>query len=109
MKLQQGDQKQIAARMQELIQKRRTSQPLDIPSAGSTFKRPVGGYAAALIDEAGLKGKGVGGAAVSEKHAGFVVNLGNATACDVCQTMKMIQNEVLRTAGIMLEPEVRIW
>ena len=74
-----GDPEAITAKMQELIEKRRNSQPLDMPSAGSTFKRPVGGYAAALIDQAGLKGKGVGGAAVSEKHAGFVVNLGGAT------------------------------
>ena len=109
VQLQTGEQEQITARMQELIQKRRASQPLDMPSAGSMFKRPAGGYAAALIDEAGLKGKGVGGAAVSEKHAGFVVNLGGATAEDVCQTMKMIRDEVWKTSGILLEPEVRIW
>ncbi len=107
--LQPGDREQIAARMRELMEKRRTSQPLELPSAGSTFKRPVGGYAAALIDEAGLKGKGVGKAAVSEKHAGFVVNLGGATAADVLSTMEMIQKEVLEHSGIQLEPEVRIW
>ena len=95
--------------MQELIQKRRASQPLEMPSAGSTFKRPAGGYAAALIDQAGLKGKGIGGAAVSEKHAGFVVNLGGATAEDVLQTMDMISKTVYETSGIRLEPEVRIW
>ncbi len=107
--LQPGDVSEITARMQELALKRRTSQPLELPSAGSTFKRPVGGYAAALIDGAGLKGKGVGGAAVSEKHAGFVVNLGGATAADVLATMEMVKEEVLKHSGIQLEPEVRIW
>ncbi len=107
--LRPGDPSAITARMQELALKRRTSQPLELPSAGSTFKRPVGGYAAALIDGAGLKGKGVGGAAVSEKHAGFVVNLGGATAADVLDTMEMVQKEVLKHSGIQLEPEVRIW
>lgn len=104
-----GDQNAITARMQELLQKRRASQPLEMPSAGSTFKRPVGGYAAALIDQAGLKGKGVGAAAVSEKHAGFVVNLGGATAADVRATMELVQEKVFETSGIRLEPEVRIW
>ena len=108
-KLQPGDVSEITARMQELALKRRTSQPLELPSAGSTFKRPVGGYAAALIDGAGLKGKGVGGAAVSEKHAGFVVNLGGATAADVLATMELVKKEVLAYSGIQLEPEVRIW
>lgn len=104
-----GDPEMITQTMQTLIQKRRSSQPLEMPSAGSTFKRPVGGYAAALIDQAGLKGKGIGGAAVSEKHAGFVVNLGSATAADVVATMKMIQETVEKNSGIRLEPEVRIW
>ena len=108
-RLQPGDPEQITARMQELAAKRRASQPLEMPSAGSTFKRPVGGYAAALIDEAGLKGKGVGKAAVSEKHAGFVVNLGGATAADVLATMELVQKEVYENSGIRLEPEVRIW
>ena len=107
--LQPGDGSEITARMQELALKRRTSQPLELPSAGSTFKRPVGGYAAALIDGAGLKGKGIGGAAVSEKHAGFVVNLGGATAADVIATMELVKEEVLKHSGIRLEPEVRIW
>lgn len=108
-RLQTGDREEITARMQELAAKRRASQPLELPSAGSTFKRPVGGYAAALIDGAGLKGKGVGQAAVSEKHAGFVVNLGGATAADVLDTMAMVQKEVYERSGIQLEPEVRIW
>ena len=98
----------ITARMQELAAKRRASQPLDMPSAGSTFKRPVGGYAAALIQQAGLMGQGVGGAQVSAKHAGFVVNNGGATAKDVLATIELIQNRVYETSGIHLEPEVRI-
>ena len=104
-----GDREDISLRMRELARKRRESQPLELPSAGSTFKRPEGAYAAALIDQAGLKGKGVGGAAVSEKHAGFVVNLGGATACDVLATMDLIQQTVFNNTGIRLEPEVRIW
>ncbi len=107
--LQPGDRELISQRMKELSEKRRTSQPLDKPSAGSTFKRPATGYAAALIDAAGLKGKGVGQAVVSEKHAGFVVNLGGATAADVLATMELVQKTVLESSGIQLEPEVRIW
>lgn len=108
-RLQQGESAQIAAKMRELMEKRRSSQPLELPSAGSTFKRPAKGYAAALIDEACLKGKGVGKAAVSEKHAGFVVNLGGATAADVLATMALVQEKVKEHSGIQLEPEVRIW
>ncbi len=104
-----GDTAAIAARMRELAVRRRTSQPLEYPSAGSTFKRPVGGYAAALIEGAGLKGKGVGGAAVSEKHAGFVINRGGATASDVLATVSLVQKTVEEQSGIRLEPEVRIW
>ncbi len=96
-------------KMKELIGKRRASQPLDLPSAGSAFKRPVGGYAAALIDQTGLKGFRVGGAAVSEKHAGFVVNLGGATAADVQELLKQVSDKVFAATGIRLEPEVRIW
>ncbi len=102
-------EQEIRDRMQDLAGKRRTSQPLDKPSAGSTFKRPVGGYAAALIDQAGLKGFQVGGAAVSEKHAGFVVNLGGATARDVLELMTQVSDRVYEMSGIRLEPEVRIW
>ena len=103
-----GDPDAISARMQELAAKRRESQPLDMPSAGSTFKRPVGGYAAALIDEAGLKGFSVGGAQVSPKHAGFVVNTGGATCQDVLRLMDHIRQVVYARSGIELEPEVRI-
>lgn len=107
--LQPGDQEQIRARMQELAQKRRNSQPLEMPSAGSTFKRPVGGYAAALIDQSGLKGVGVGGACVSEKHAGFVINRGSATAADVLETVELIRMRVKEETGIELEPELRLF
>ena len=100
---------EIKERMLELIGKRRASQPLDLPSAGSAFKRPVGGYAAALIDQTGLKGFRIGGAAVSEKHAGFVVNLGGATAEDVKRLLKEVSDRVYDAHGIRLEPEVRIW
>ena len=100
---------EVWEKMKELIGKRRASQPLDLPSAGSAFKRPVGGYAAALIDQTGLKGFQVGGAAVSEKHAGFVVNLGGATAADVQELLKAVSDKVFDRTGIRLEPEVRIW
>lgn len=109
VRLTPGEKERIAEKMQELAKKRRSSQPLDLPSAGSTFKRPAGGFAAALIDEAGLKGKGFGGAIVSEKHAGFVVNVGNATAGDVLRTMEMIKEKVYKASGIELEAEVCIW
>ena len=100
---------EIRALMQDLMTRRKTSQPLDLPSAGSAFKRPAQGYAAALIDQAGLKGYRVGDAAVSEKHAGFAVNLGNATADDVQQLLKQVSDKVYSDTGIRLEPEVRIW
>ncbi len=100
---------EIRDTMRALMAKRSASQPLDLPSAGSAFKRPVGGYAAALIDQAGLKGYTVGGAAVSEKHAGFVVNLSGATASDVRQLLQDVSNKVFAASGIRLEPEVRIW
>ena len=102
-------EEEVWAKMKELIGKRRASQPLDLPSAGSAFKRPVGGYAAALIDQTGLRGFRVGGAAVSEKHAGFVVNLGGATAADVQELLKQVSDRVFDNTGIRLEPEVRIW
>ena len=102
-------QEEIRAKMAELMTKRKTSQPLDLPSAGSAFKRPVGGYAAALIDQAGLKGFCVGGAGVSTKHAGFVVNNGGATAADVKEVLRQVADKVFENSGIRLEPEVRIW
>ena len=102
-------QEEIRAKMAELMTKRKTSQPLDLPSAGSAFKRPVGGYAAALIDQAGLKGFCVGGAGVSTKHAGFVVNNGGATAADVKEVLRQVADKVFENSGIRLDPEVRIW
>lgn len=108
-RLQPGSKDEIRKKMQELMERRKTSQPLDKPSAGSAFKRPVGGYAAALIDQAGLKGYQVGGAAVSEKHAGFVVNMGGATAADVKQLLSQVAQKVKEHSGITIEPEVRIW
>ena len=89
--------------------RRSASQPLDLPSAGSAFKRPVGGYAGALIEQAGLKGYQVGGAAISTKHAGFAVNVDNATADDVRKLLQNVSDIVFKKSGIRLEPEVRIW
>ena len=108
-KLEPKSQDEIREKMAELMTKRKTSQPLDLPSAGSAFKRPVGGFAAALIDQAGLKGFCVGGAGVSTKHAGFVVNNGGATAADVKEVLQQVAEKVYEKSGIRLEPEVRIW
>ena len=109
LQLQPGDPNTIAQTMRALMEKRKASQPLELPSAGSTFKRPVGYFAGPLIEQAGLKGQGIGGAAVSEKHAGFVVNRGGATTDDIRRTMELVQTRVLETSGVQLEPEVRIW
>lgn len=105
--LRKGDPDAIRARMDELTHKRESKQPLDKPSAGSTFKRPEGYFAGKLIMDAGLQGYQVGGAAVSKKHAGFVVNLGGATAADVHAVIEHVQDEVERQFGVRLEPEVR--
>ena len=102
-----GDTEQILAEMTELNRCRAEKQPITEPSAGSTFKRPVGGFAAALIDQCGLKGASVGGARVSEKHAGFLVNHGESAA-DFLALMRLVQETVLRETGVRLEPEVRI-
>ena len=103
------DSNAIKATMKELQAKRSASQPLDLPSAGSAFKRPVGGFAAALIDQAGLKGFAVGNAGISVKHAGFAVNLGGATAQEMKQLLTQVSDIVFEKSGIRLEPEVRIW
>ncbi|MBO4831688.1 MAG: UDP-N-acetylmuramate dehydrogenase [Oscillospiraceae bacterium] len=108
IRLEPGNASAVKARMDELAEKRRASQPLDMPSAGSTFKRPKGGYAAAMIDGAGLKGCSVGGAQVSTKHAGFIVNTGGATFDDVIRLIEIVQERVLREYGAELEPEVKI-
>ena len=108
LRLHADDSEAIRERMRALMERRKASQPLELPSAGSTFKRPSGGYAAALIDRAGLKGYSVGAAQVSEKHAGFVVNRGGAAFDDVVRLIEHIQEEVFRQTGIALEPEVKI-
>ena len=108
-RLEPKNETEIKDKMKELMGKRSASQPLDLPSAGSAFKRPVGGYAAALIDQAGLKGFQVGGAAISTKHAGFAVNLGGATAEEVTSLLQQVSDIVYEKSGIRLEPEVRIW
>ena len=104
-----GQTEHIKAAMKELQAKRSASQPLDMPSAGSAFKRPAGGFAAALIDQAGLKGFAVGNAGISEKHAGFAVNLGGATAGEMKQLLAQVSDIVYEKSGVRLEPEVRIW
>lgn len=104
----QGDKEAIQAKMKELNQRRRDKQPLEYPSAGSTFKRPQGYFAGKLIEDAGLRGYRVGDAQVSEKHCGFVVNRGQATAAEVAQLIRDVQDRVKEQYGVMLEPEVRM-
>lgn len=108
LKLKKGNREEIKAKMEELIQRRRDKQPLEYPSAGSTFKRPPGYFAGALIEECGLKGKSVGGAQVSEKHAGFVINKGGATCDDILQLCKICSDEVYKQKGVRLEMEIRV-
>ena len=103
-----GDRAAIGEEMAALAEKRRAKQPLEFPSAGSAFKRPPGHFAAALIDQCGLKGCSVGGAQVSEKHAGFLINRGNATCADMLRLMGHVRDTVLRETGVLLEPEIRI-
>lgn len=103
-----GDQAEIRTTMSDLNGRRREKQPLEYPSAGSTFKRPEGYFAGALIDQAGLRGECVGGAMVSEKHAGFIVNMGGATARDILALIEKVRTRVFETSGISLETEVRI-
>ena len=103
-----GDPDAIAERMRDLNARRRDKQPLNFPSAGSTFKRPKDHFAGALIEQAGLKGRAVNGAQVSEKHAGFIVKTGDATAADILELIHIVQDEVMKQFGVMLEPEVRI-
>jgi len=98
----------IRARMDELMARRREKQPLDKPSAGSTFKRPAGAFAGALIEQCGLRGYRCGGAAVSEKHCGFVVNLGGATCADVLALCREVSGIVKEKTGFTLEKEIRV-
>ena len=107
LELQEGNQAEIRAKMAELNARRTEKQPLDVPSAGSTFKRPAGYYAAALIDQCGLKGYSVGGAQVSTKHAGFLVNTGTSSR-DFLELMKKVREIVKERTGVQLEPEIRI-
>ena len=107
-KLQKGDKAEIKAKMDDLLGRRFDKQPMDKPSAGSTFKRPEGAFASALIDQCGLKGYRIGGAEVSTKHAGFVVNIGGATAEDVLQLIGYIQEKVKNDTGFFIEPEIEI-
>ncbi len=107
MRLQPGNREDIDARMRELMARRRDKQPLEYPSAGSFFKRPEGHFAGALVEQAGLKGYRVGGAMVSEKHAGFVINAGGATAADIRRLCTDVQDRVYEQFGVRLEPEVR--
>jgi len=107
VRLTPGDPAEIRAKMNDILQKRRDKQPLEFPSAGSVFKRPEGHYAGALIEQCGLKGRGVGGARVSDKHAGFIVNAGGATAADVRALIALVQAVVEASTGVFLEPEIR--
>lgn len=108
IKLKKGDSEEIKAKMTELMNRRHDKQPLEYPSAGSTFKRPEGYFAGALIEECGLKGLSVGGAQVSEKHAGFVINTGGATCSDVLELCKKVSDTVEKEKGVKLEMEIRV-
>ena len=105
--LSHGNSREIELRMNELLTARREKQPLEYPSAGSTFKRPEGHYAGALIEQAGLKGHSIGGAQVSEKHAGFVINRGGATSADIMELCRLVQDRVYESSGVRLEMEIR--
>ncbi len=108
LRLAEGEEAEIREKMRSLMARRKASQPLEYPSAGSTFKRPTGYFAGTLIDQCGLKGLTVGGAQVSEKHAGFVINLGGATCADVTELIRQVQERVWTEKGVRLEPEVKI-
>ena len=107
-RLEPGSREEIDEKMRDFTEKRNSKQPLQYPSAGSFFKRPEGYFAGKLIQDAGLKGLTVGGAQVSEKHSGFIINAGGATASDIISLMHLVQNTVFDKSGVMLEPEVRI-
>lgn len=109
LKLEKGNYEEITKTMAELAARRREKQPLEFPSAGSTFKRPTGYFAGTLIQDSGLKGKTIGGAQVSEKHAGFIINKDNATTEDICRLIDFVKNSVYEQHGVMLEPEVKYW
>ncbi len=108
VKLKKGNKEEIKAKMDDFLQRRKDKQPLEYPSAGSTFKRPEGYFAGALIEECGLKGKAVGGAEVSTKHAGFVINKGNATCADILNLCRLCSETVMKEKGVKLEMEIRV-
>ena len=108
LKLKKGSKDEIKAKMDDLLGRRKDKQPLEFPSAGSTFKRPEGYFAGALIEECNLKGATVGGAQVSEKHAGFVINKGGATCRDVLDLCKKVSDTVYKNKGVKLEMEIRV-
>lgn len=106
LELVRGNETEIKDKMNDLIKKRKEKQPLEFPSAGSTFKRPVGNFAGTLIEKNGLKGTKIGGAMVSEKHAGFIINFDNATSSDVQELIEKVKDTVMKNDGVLLEPEV---
>lgn len=108
VKLKKGNKDEIKAKMDDFLQRRKDKQPLEYPSAGSTFKRPEGYFAGKLIEECGLKGKAVGGAEVSTKHAGFVINKGNATCADILNLCRLCSETVMKEKGVKLEMEIRV-
>ena len=108
IKLNEGNKEEIAAKMEELKISRNTKQPVTMPSAGSIFKRPEGHFAGKLIEDSGLKGYTIGGAQVSTLHAGFIVNVGNATAKDILDLIKYVQEVVMKNYGVELETEVKV-
>jgi len=107
LSLKRGNKEEIREKMKELMQRRRDKQPLEYPSAGSVFKRPEGYFAGALIEQSGLKGKRIGGAMVSEKHAGFIINYDNATTQDILDLVKFCQDTVMEKFGVVLEREIK--
>ena len=109
IKLEYGNKSDINAKMSDLASRRREKQPLEYPSAGSTFKRPTGYFAGTLIENTNLKGKSIGGAQVSEKHAGFIINKNDATTDDICNLISYVRDAVYEKHGVILEPEVKYW
>ncbi len=109
IKLEAGNKEEIAEKMADLAARRREKQPLEFPSAGSTFKRPEGYFAGALIEEAGLKGKTIGGAQISTKHSGFIINTGNATTKDILELIDYVREKVYEKHSVLLQTEVKYW
>lgn len=108
LRLEKGSKTEIENKMNDLMSRRKDKQPIEYPSAGSTFKRPVGYFAGKLIEDCGLRGKSIGGAQVSEKHCGFIINKNNATSADILDLIDFVRDEVLEKTGVMLETEVKI-